>query len=129
MKRFIENNIGNAIKFIKEEKLSNDNGEIPQEFKGYISSFGTTVLQCGLIPAVALFSNTTGQSKDKIKILNIINKIAFSDNKETLLKKVVDLKDERSELLAVEEKIIAASIALKLAIRTFKFTEENIQNN
>jgi CRISPR-associated protein Cmr5 len=129
MKRFIENNIGNAIKFIKEEKLSNDNGEIPQEFKGYISSFGTTVLQCGLIPAVALFSNTTGQSKDKIKILNIINKIAFSDNKETLLKKVVDLKDERSELLAVEEKIIAASIALKLAIRTFKFTEENTQNN
>ncbi len=96
---------GNTIKYI------------PKEFKGYISSFGASVIQSGLIPALAFFSNDEGAKEDRSKILDVIYQILeINSPPGNLLKYVVDNGD--NELL--KEQIMDAATALKLAIRTYK---------
>lgn len=105
------------------------NGRIPNAYKGYVSSFATTVNQCGLMPAVALFSSTTSKSdSEKFPVLDAV----FSLIKEELWKEVTLLDrlltlsrsteaTRRQELELLEEQVLEAAVALKLAIRTFKF--------
>lgn len=105
-------------------------GCVAKEYKAYISSFGASIIQSGLLPAVAFFENrVSGAQQDRSKLMKALLYIIAEDkrkeiksgNSEHLLDYIIARQDKISEL---KEEIMTAAIALKLALRTFKFTGE-----
>ncbi|WP_251862254.1 type III-B CRISPR module-associated protein Cmr5 [Clostridium sp. Marseille-Q2269] len=137
-KRKIEKQIPIAIdlidKFIKENKFLRKGDkkegkifeEIPKEYKGYISNFGASIIQSGLLSTVAFFQADDSSSKSDKKaltelILDIIYKAKGLENdSETLLKYILENNNKQTE-----EEVINAAIAIKLGMRVFKFTENS----
>ncbi len=122
----VESYFPNAVRLAQkpEYKLLDKQGAISSQYKGYISSFGTTILQCGLLPAVALFSKTDGRSeKDKLPLLEIIWELVKPEAKQgKMLDYLIELQESNrhTELQQMQARVLDAAIALKLAIRTFK---------
>ncbi len=128
-KKRIEKYIPKAIEEINIlERLTKENSQelrfpkgIPSSYNGYISSFGASVIQSGLLPTLALFENTnskTAQDKKLLTdmILNILKEEEENNSDETsLLKYVLD-----SDGKILKSKIMDIAIAIKLSIRTFK---------
>jgi len=113
-KKRIESYIPKAIEVLDREF---SDGKIPSAYNGYISSFGASVMQSGLLPTLALFEKKDAPTKeDKSKLTSLILKML--DNKtqeETLLSYVLHNNNE-----IIKSKILDISIAIKLSIRTFK---------
>ncbi|EKN42335.1 hypothetical protein CFSAN001627_07407 [Clostridium botulinum CFSAN001627] len=111
----------------KESKMDEQNKEIklPKEFKGYISSFGASLIQSGLLPTVAFFEDENANSQsDRSKIAEIIFdilNIGDSYEKNKLLDYLIKNKENEKE---IKEDIKNIAIALKLAMRTFKFDDK-----
>jgi CRISPR-associated protein Cmr5 len=94
---------------------------IPSAYNGYISSFGASIIQSGLMPTLALFENENNQDKTKEDksvlgkhILKILDKRHEDDS---LLRYAIYYQGNQAIL---KQNIIDISIALKLTIRTFK---------
>lgn len=119
----VEKLIPYAIKII-EKKLVED-GVVPREYNGYISSFGASIIQSGLLPTVAFYESSTSSSEeDKRKlteaILCLINKSQQEENKK-LLDYVLKNRESQEN---IKEDIINAAIAIKLSLRTFKLKDK-----
>jgi CRISPR/Cas system CMR-associated protein Cmr5 small subunit len=119
-KEIVDQFIGNALTHIGTSGIVKSNGKISNEYKGYVSSFGTSVMQCGLIPALALFSDESSGSKDKSKIVLVLKQMLGVTTEPSLLKHALTLRNNRTAFDELEEKVLHASVALKLAIRTFE---------
>jgi len=100
------------------EKYIAKDGKVAREFNGYISSFGASVIQSGIKPAVAFFENNNSNAKSARE--NVPKAILYiiAKKDDSLLKYVLD-NDNRN----TRDKILDAASALKLAVRTFKFTD------
>lgn len=128
MKKQIEDMIPRAIE-VAGKIIADNNGKIPKQFNGYISSFGAAVITSGLIPAVAFFTadkSSAEEHREKIPIA--LYYIALDKSKELnsndakiLLNVLIRDKDNIESL---KNKLIDASIALKLAIRTFDLNDK-----
>ena len=96
-------------------------GEIPSAYNGYISSFGASVLQSGLLPTLALFESTSSSTKENKEYLTyiIFQILTGRDDDISLLRYVLD---HNQELL--KPKIMDIAIAIKLSIRTFKLKKD-----
>lgn len=130
MNRRVEKNFPEVIELVEiefESKIK-DKG-IPPEYKGYVATFGTMVVQRGLLPALAYFEKKESKEKEeRKKIVNIIKrflkrkKIINNDKSnlgQYLFLEVRNGKLSKDELRVIENKIIDISIAIKLALRTF----------
>jgi len=92
-------------------------GEIPSSFNGYISSFGASIVQSGLLPTLALFENTNTSTEENKEFLTyLIYRILTDTNDDSSLLLYV-LKNNTSK---TKQEILDISIAIKLSIRTFK---------
>jgi len=113
-KKNIEKHIPRAMEVLNETFPS---GVIPSAYNGYISSFGASVLQSGLLPTLALFESTNSSAKENKEYLTYIIFQILTDKKDdiSLLRYVLD---NNKELL--KPKIMDIAIAIKLSIRTFK---------
>jgi CRISPR-associated protein Cmr5 len=119
----IEKILPSAIKAVEDKVISKN--EVPKEFNGYISSFGASVIMSGLLPTLVFFSQE-GKSKGNRKsvieaieqILNAEYSGLLSSNRK-LLNTVKDNLSNRAKIERLQEKILEAGIALKLAIRIF----------
>lgn len=107
---------------------------VPKTFSGYISSFGASLVQSGLLPTLAFHCKKDGNSteaKDALVTVlatmlqhknpiagltlknNLVNDIAF-------FRSVINMdKNKQSELL---NELNHAAIALKLVLRTYNLT-------
>jgi CRISPR-associated protein Cmr5 len=127
-----------------DEKLS-----IPKQFKGYISSFGASVIQSGLTPTLAFYSDAKKAKGDRSLLIPaliymlFINKIypvtdevinemdALEMDKEKDLKSRIHiffnwlLENNKDNPEKLRKELIDASIALKLALRTFREVDTN----
>ncbi|MEM4260566.1 MAG: type III-B CRISPR module-associated protein Cmr5 [Candidatus Woesearchaeota archaeon] len=129
MKKQIEEMIPRAID-VANKIIANKDGKISNQFNGYISSFGAAVITSGLIPAVAFFTaekSRAEEEREKIPIALYYIALKKSeqpncDNSKILLN---ELLKNKSNIESFKNKIIDASIALKLAIRTFKLVEKD----
>lgn len=126
-KKNVEQFIPYALDAVKEVFGKNDEKVIiKSEFNGYISSFGASVIQSGLAPTIAFYTNTKNKAnEDRSKIVKIIEEIIKKDKKyniinDSLLLTILE-NDNREFFNYVKD----AAIALKLAIRTFEFEKEN----
>ena len=92
-------------------------GRIPAAYNGYISAFGASVMQSGLLPTLALYENTNASTKENKEYLSylIVRILRGSDEDRSLLHYALQHDDPM-----LKEKIIDIAIAIKLCIRTFK---------
>ncbi len=112
--KYINDNLGN---FKHSEKES-----IDKVYSGYLNSFGPTVTTAGLNRTIAFFEGDEKKKK--------INDMIFALLKEegTISERAKNLLDfinqnQNYKNLIVKNKILAAAIACKLAIKTFKLEE------
>lgn len=139
MKEKINELIPSAIDAITKSKIA-VNGEVKKEFKGYISSIGSSIIQSGLLPTLAFFQNKGGKTADSYLVLDAVLRLIKSnyDEHERLIDYVIltcrtnqtannqyrlhNLDHDKLE--KVETEITDALVALKLALRTFKIDED-----
>ena len=79
MSKRVEKYFPCILKKVKEEfETEINNSGIPSEYKGYISTFGTMVIQNGLIPALAYFEKTdTNEKGNRKKIVSVIKSFFY----------------------------------------------------
>jgi len=124
---------------VDDERLS-----VPKQFKGYISSFGASVIQSGLMPTLAFYSDAKKAKGDRSLLIPALIDILFQNKSYGEDKKIREVLDALAEddnkdlksrihhffswLLATNKdnpekfrrEFMDASIALKLALRTFR---------
>lgn len=167
MKKIIDSYIPNAVHLIAGEengkvviekinhRISEDGKEVASEFRGYISSFGASIVQAGLLPTLAFYADQEANSaKDRWKILivlyrllehkdyfqirekdigeaaNFKKKLKQKEDREKLLHLALKFQEDGNEvaLRTLKKDIKNAAIALKLALRTYQLTKNKIQN-
>lgn len=117
-KKNIERYIPKALEVLDE---SFKEGSIPSAYNGYISSFGASIMQSGLLPTLALFENTNASTEENKEYLSylILRILTNRDDDISLLRYVIDQNNE----MFLKRKILDISIAIKLSIRTFNLVE------
>lgn len=92
-------------------------GVVPSSYNGYISSFGASIVQSGLLPTLALFENTDASTKENKEYLSylIMQVLTNSDEDRSLLHYVLTQNN-----ITHKQKILDIAVAIKLCIRTFK---------
>jgi len=131
IKQKIKDLIPITMKAVETELKDKETGTIKSEYNGYISSLGSGLVQAGLLPTLAFFTNKTERTAAKrYLLLNTIAKTlkikAMDENLEgdELLKHAIEIvdsnqKNNTNEAFMLKEKIKNAAVAIKLAIRTF----------
>lgn len=130
MLRKIEYLIPAALEAIDQVLLSAyKEGGIPKGYQGAISGFGASLLQMGLLPTLAVYHDEDHSAdidrKKLLKVLQLIlkhqdshfSKKAMLGGKESMLKDALQPEFPQDEL---KKHLIQASLAFKLAIRTYK---------
>lgn len=142
--RLVEKYIGKADDIIKAYKNKNTDifkdGKIKKVYKSYIAAFGPTVVQMGLLPALAFYLSESGRSEGKRSLVidliasvieGKLNEIAKSEkndkrNKTEIGRKLYDdvlklyYKDKKhTEIYQLKNHIDSAVVALKLVMRTY----------
>lgn len=109
-----------AIETLKDVGIVDENGEYDTVFKGYLSSFGASIVQCGLLPSVLAFNKD-----DKVKIveavIRIINKCVpykpdIKTDKDSLIQYCGSKVMHDSRLREISQ----AVAALKLGLRVYR---------
>jgi len=121
MKR-IRNLIPFAIEAAEKHLLKEDN-TIAKEMNGYISSFGASIISSGLLPTIIFYSQegkSEGNRTTFIKALEMmcIDKELLGQD-EKLTSTIKDIYNSKPKMSQLKNFIMDASVALKLAIRTF----------
>lgn len=105
------------------------NGKIESAFNGYISSFGASVIQTGLLASVAKFENhNSSTDADRPKLMKAILYLLSGENnngEDSLLKYVIENQKNNPRL---QSEIEEAAIALKLTMRIFEFENKEEEN-
>lgn len=112
---------------IRDSRIYNrtDNVINNEAYNGQIAAFSVTVALSGLKPAIALYNSGKGSSDvDKKKIIELLAAMYSKEtgqqiSADSFFKHVIDAKGK--ELAGLQKMIIEYGIALKLAVRTFKF--------
>lgn len=130
MNRKLDRLIPLALEAAKEI-LAGGGDTISSEYNGYIASFGASVIQAGLKPAVAFNERSDSQSaKDKAILMKTLLYMVKKQNgedfdadnpDEKLLSYVLEKGDQDNRL---KRQILDSATALKLAIRTFKLVKK-----
>jgi CRISPR-associated protein Cmr5 len=128
--RKVEALIPAAITAVKNKMA--DDGNVNSAYKGYISSLGAGIIQSGLLPTLAMYKGNEGSDKKKANtafLLEAIYEVVKSNPSTTIMRgdglfeyalRASQIENNRQ---AVIDEILNASIAIKLAIRTFKMVE------
>ncbi len=139
MDRRVEKYFPLVLRKVEEVFREEINGKgIPSAYKGYISTFGSMVIQNGILPALAYYEKEDSNEKiqnGRKKIIKVIKEFLKDQNEigkdangllvETVIKKVSKKGSvDKDELRRLEGKIIDISIALKLSLRTFLEVKE-----
>ena len=98
---------------------------VSDSYNGQIAAFSVTVALSGLKPAMALYYSGKGSSDvDKKEIIKLLaamysKEIGSQKSADQFFQQVIGASE--NELAGLQKKIIEYGIALKLAVRTFKF--------
>lgn len=116
-----------ALNFWKEKlteiQAKHPQKTLPKQYKGYVASFGTAVIHCGLLPAVFMFSRGSENAQtdeDKTWVIDGVLKILKNEDTRITADNLLDYVLATGETPALTRRICDAAVALKLALRTFK---------
>jgi len=127
--------IPKAINTITTTGIADSQGNVKKEFKRYIASIGASIIQAGLLPTLAFYQKKSDKKEDSYKVLDALlilikkDSVVYPRLINYLIAKCPSINTnnnskDKDELFLIEEDIMDAIIALKLALRTFK-----IENN
>jgi len=129
MKSRIDKNLKPAIDFINAGNgfFKKGTQKVQKAYKGYISSFGTMLMQNGLKASVILFAGDSSGEADKKIILNALYHLRHEGTKDidkskaykNMVEEVLAMNDEQQA--AERDRYLDLAIALKMAMRTFEF--------
>ncbi len=111
-------------KEVKDRAIFNDKGEIPNRFKGYISTFGGSIVQLGIMPACMALMADSKKEKFGNMLFEIYLQITsntFAMGMDEYLKAhwvSMDKKLFRKQMTSI-------AVSMKLAMRTYKFDEND----
>lgn len=124
MKNKIEKYIPDAINAVKAELYKD--GKVKSEYNGYISSLASGLVQSGLLPTLAFYTNLNARSLEPRRLLlQAIYKTLYKEKLseelkgDELLKAAIKVEDQPLPSFQLKEEIKNAAVAIKLAIRTF----------
>lgn len=128
--RTVEKLIPFAIEAVSKSKMEDEKkkGVVNKAYKGYISSLGAGIIQSGLLPTLAMYKGNEDSDKKKANTGILLKAIAFvikeyyhpnGIQNGDLFNYALYAKDQEK----VKQEILNASIAVKLAIRTFKLED------
>ena len=111
-------------------------GQYDKVFKGYVSSFGASIAQAGLIPTIIFFEAKSEQAKERPKLVDALMFLLNSNcQDETFAQSLLKMrakneKDvyEREEKLLLK-KVTEAMVAIKLALRLYKVKEKIVNED
>ena len=125
----IDRYIPPAMQLVTRKLASVSNkGHVPAVYKGYISSMGASIVLSGLVPTLAFYNADTrdsGSEQPRRPLLDILHELLRDryvlKNQDSLFDYALALEDQKkkTELRRLKRDVINASIALKLALRTF----------
>ena len=125
MNRQVEQMIPDAVAAVTNNLAYNDGKSVKSAYNGYVASYGAAITQSGLLAATAMFSDENKKSRtegDKTCLMDAILEVLRNAGKippdETRLFDYVLAHQSKKDLL--KQQILKASIAIKLAMRTFK---------
>jgi|JI6StandDraft_1071083.scaffolds.fasta_scaffold141466_2 CRISPR/Cas system CMR-associated protein Cmr5 small subunit len=113
-----------AKKAIQKVKIVKDNGRVDSVFKGYIASFGPSLVANGLLPAVLIYEK---EEKEKGKVTQAIRYLL--DSKETGKLSEYLQKENRYKNYQILREVADYVIALKLALSMFTLEENGEAKN
>jgi CRISPR type III-B/RAMP module-associated protein Cmr5 len=133
--------IPKAVQAINELGIADPAGQVRNEFKGYIDSFGAAIVYNGLIPAVVFYESKSKDTADKEKQTIEINRDKLmqailqllphqeekpsSSTGNTLYNYILNRKHQGHPVRKIQQDVVDAGIAIKLALKTFKFTRKS----
>ena len=123
-----------AIQKINEYLVVRENGEelLPSNYSSYMDSFGISVRMSGLLQTVAFYEKDEKKDEEKDgkkdgnrKLINTLLLEVLAENDKSLkgkelLSVVCEKIKDPTEYRKFEERVIEATIACKLAMKTFK---------
>lgn len=133
MLRKIAHLIPAALQAIDQVLLASEpSGRIPKGYQGAIAGFGVSLLQMGLLPTLAVYTDEDHNADiNRQKLLQVLQKILMHEQCKFAGKQL--LGRESSLLLdalqpgfpqaALRDHLIQAATAFKLAIRTYKLSD------
>ena len=114
-----------ASEVIAASSICKDGVIVSDSYNGQIAAFSVSVALSGLKPAMALYYSDKGSSEvDKKEIIKLL---ASMYGKETNAVVRADdffrtvIRAQGADLDAMKKRVIEYGIAMKLAVRTFKF--------
>ena len=125
--RNIEKLIPAAINAVNT-KMAKD-GKVNSAYKGYISSLGAGIIQSVLLPTLAMYKGNEDSDKKKANtgcLLDAIFEVikttpsTITNDEDDLFSYALRASQQQNNCQVVIDKVLNASIAIKLAIRTFK---------
>ena len=125
MKKISSSEIGRACEALKNSGIvDKDKGTYQKVFKGYISSFGASVAQAGLLPTIIFYENQSEQAKERTKVIIALKSLLEKEYQvESLAKHLLEAKKADDKNLLVE--VSDAMVSMKLALRMFSEVKNN----
>lgn len=126
--RRIEEMIPNAIKVIESVSIAH-NGGVDSVYKGYISSFGASIIQSSLLSTVIFFESEGSEEGDRKLVpkamLELLKKQGKINTQQNIFSEyILEVKrnnpeDFETKMRKLKKDLTEVSIALKIALRTF----------
>lgn len=114
-----------AVEVIEKELTE----PIPNEFQGYIASFGAAITMGSLPAAVAYYSAKSKNAKEDrtklpVMILEVLKKENTAITETTLFEYVTSFRND-NESFAIKEDVLHAAIAIKLGLNLFEIESKD----
>ena len=111
-----------AIQKINKYLVVRENGEelLPSNYSSYMDSFGISVRMSGLLQTVAFYEKDENKKLINKLLLEVLLENDKSLKDKELLSVVCEKIEDPAEYRKFEERVIEATIACKLAMKTFK---------
>jgi CRISPR-associated protein Cmr5 len=119
----LDQDIPKAIDALKKYKVV-EGGAYPKQFNGYISAFGASVMQAGLLPTVVFYSSDSRAEENRSQLLCVLREmLAPAPNGDGW--RAADLyaivaASSGQDRRRLEDRILGKAIAVKLALRLFE---------
>lgn len=129
MNKRIERMIPVAYSAVSDNLVS-DQSAISKQYNGYISSFGASVIQSGMLLALIFYHQSDANSEqDRGALMKAIRQVVISEGHNmaqnmNLLDYFRTMEEERSKQKRLTQCILDAATAIKLVIRTFQLIDD-----
>ncbi len=116
--------IERAMKALKNSNIVLKDGSYPANYNGYISSFGASLSQAGLLPTIIFFERKdSGAEEDRTKVVSALKMMMGIEGNQKMACYILEKQKENGlrhcDDPAFISDVVRNMVALKLALRMF----------